>query len=403
MNRDQFESKYGELGRRFDALKPELELTVRDPALGVEGFVVVWSTLAAASGPLGRIGKGGTRITPTVTLDEVGMLARVMTLKNAAAGIPLGGAKSGLRADPRSPGFEKQYRRFVRLVSPILAENGGPFGGFGFDLGGDPQHVRWACEELGSTRSFTGKPLEMGGTDYDREGIAGLGVAEAARAMCEFRGISVSGKRAAVQGLGAMGAAVCRYFADHGGIISVVSDPRIGGTVKIEPFASQALAALQSGGCAALRAELAQRGIAAEPIDRVLYEEVDVLFPCAVQDVITTANVGQIRAKCVVEGANRPCTPEARLALWQRGIDLVPDFIANPGGILAAYVELSLDIPPEENVRTRRKVNEAKRLTIDRINANVREMLTLSSQHKVEPAVAGRYLALRSIFADEGR
>src|SRR6476659_1504427 len=160
----------------FDAMQPELEVTVRDSVLGVEGYVVVWNTGASVGGPLERSGKGGTRITPTVTLEEVKMLARTMALKNAAAGLPLGGAKSGLRLDPSTSGFEKQYRRFVRLCAPFLYENGGLFGGLGFDIGARPEHALWACDELKSTRCFTGKPVEMGGTDYDRQGIAGLGV-----------------------------------------------------------------------------------------------------------------------------------------------------------------------------------------------------------------------------------
>ncbi|HYL17263.1 MAG TPA: Glu/Leu/Phe/Val dehydrogenase dimerization domain-containing protein, partial [Burkholderiales bacterium] len=172
-----FRAELKALRHHFDSMQPELEVTVRDPLLGVEGYVVVWNTGISAGGPLPGCGKGGTRIMPQVSLDEIKMLARTMALKYAAADLPLGGAKSGLKLDPSAPGFERQYRRFVRLCAPFLHENGGPFGGFGFDIGARPEHALWACDELGSTRSFTGKPLHMGGTDYDREGIAGLGVA----------------------------------------------------------------------------------------------------------------------------------------------------------------------------------------------------------------------------------
>ncbi|HCA40023.1 MAG TPA: hypothetical protein DEO92_10145, partial [Phycisphaerales bacterium] len=113
----EFLNELHHLQARFDALKPELWLTVRDPEHGVEGYVVVWTTLNAIGGPLGRTGKGGTRITPTVTIDEIGRLARTQSLKNAAAGLKLGGAKSGLQADPHAENFEETYRRFVRLVA----------------------------------------------------------------------------------------------------------------------------------------------------------------------------------------------------------------------------------------------------------------------------------------------
>lgn len=115
--REVFYAELRSLEDYFAAMQPELEVTVRDPVLNVEGYVVVWNTGISVGGPLERSGKGGTRITPNVSLDEVKMLARTMALKNAAAGLPLGGAKSGLKLDPSAPGFERQYRRFVRVCT----------------------------------------------------------------------------------------------------------------------------------------------------------------------------------------------------------------------------------------------------------------------------------------------
>ena len=162
------------------------------------------------------------------------MLARTQSLKNAAAGLPLGGAKSGLAADPRSAGFETLYRRFVRLVAPALRQNGGPWGGFGFDLGADPIHAEWACDELNSTSCFTGKPVSQGGTDYDAEGIAGLGVVVAATTLLKYQQRPVDSTHCAVQGLGAMGAAVCRYASQEGMEVRFIADPRVGGCWRLE-------------------------------------------------------------------------------------------------------------------------------------------------------------------------
>src|SRR4051812_23078895 len=198
-DREDFRAELTRLQSNFAALQPELEVTVRDPSLGVEGYVVVWNTGISIGGPLERSGKGGTRITPKVTLDEVKMLARTMALKNAAAGLPLGGAKSGLKANPDAPDFEKTYRRFAQLMKPHLHEFGGSYGGFGFDIGARPVHPKWICDELKSTRSFTGKPVEMGGTDYDKEGIAGLGVATAAHALLKTQHKNVKTANFAVQ------------------------------------------------------------------------------------------------------------------------------------------------------------------------------------------------------------
>lgn len=392
---EAFLQKLRELDQLFSALQPELELTVRDPDIGLEGYVVVHSTLTSRGGPLGRIGKGGTRITPDVTLEEIKMLARTMTLKNAAAGLALGGAKSGLRGDPDEPGFEQKYRRFVSLVKPILAENGGIFGGFGFDIGGRPIHPVWACNELGSRRSFTGKPLDMGGTDYDREGIAGLGVATAAKTAIDMLGKSLSSVSFSVQGLGAMGGAVVRYFTDYGARLAYISDPRIGGTFEVKTPSQTLLTALARQDFPTIRGELS--ALTPLPLDEVLYKEVGVLFPCAVHGVIHADNDARISAHCIVEAANNPCSEEARARLFQRGVTIVPDFIANPGGVIAAYVEMLCEVEPISG-GSHAKVERAKSFTRERISANVREMMSLSKEFQINPALAGRYLALRNIF-----
>jgi glutamate dehydrogenase (NAD(P)+) len=389
--RESFYRELRALEEYFGAMQPELEVVVRDPAIGVEGYVVVWNTGISVGGPLERCGKGGTRITPTVSLDEVKMLARTMALKNAAAGLPLGGAKSGLKLEPVSPGFEKQYRRFVRLCAPLLHENGGVFGGFGFDIGGRPEHALWACDELKSTRCFTGKPLHMGGTDYDREGIAGLGVAVAGRTMLELKGEDPADAAVAVQGMGAMGAAVLRYFGESGTRLAALGDPRYGGTWRFDQGLSDELAqALVVQNAERARSLLPNEGekVSDNPHD-VLYQDADVLLPCAVQNVVTQENVDRVRARYVCEGANGPITETARSSLHRRGIALVPDFIANPGGAIAAFVELTSTSAD--------KVGEAKRLTREKIAANVRTVFEIAGRYDCEPQHAAMYMALARI------
>lgn len=400
MNRENFYAELKDLETRFAALEPELAQTVRDPKTGVEGYVVVWNTKISEGGPLQYAGKGGTRITPTVTMDEIKMLARTMALKNAAAGLPLGGSKSGFKDDPDSPGFEQRYRNFVRLCAPFLFENGGIFGGFGFDVGARPILPVWACDELKSTRCFTGKPVEMGGTDYDREGIAGLGVVVAAKTLLETEGRSAKGATFAVQGLGAMGAAVLKYFSEYGAVCKAVSDPKFGGTFYFDTGMPQALgqalgendtekakALLQAGG-------YRKSGDLSDP----LYADVDVIFPCALQNVIDMGNVKKIRARYMAEGANGPCSDEARTYLHEQGVLVIPDFIANPGGIIAAFIELTSKVTPEENAKTKAKVTEAKNYTVEKISENVRNLMKTVRELDVEPTHAGRYIALGRIL-----
>ena len=391
-DKNEFFAILGDLQERFEALKPELEVTVRDPAMGVEGHIVVWNTGISIGGPLEACGKGGTRITTDISLDEVKMLARTMALKNAAAGLPLGGSKSGMRADPAAENFEAQYRRFVKLCRPFLHENGGPFGGFGFDIGARPEHAKWACEELGSSRCFTGKPVDMGGTDYDREGIAGLGVATAAKALMEVQGESAQGTTFAVQGTGAMGAAVIRYFAEYGGKLKALADPKFGGSWSFEQPASPALLkALVTQDKDTAQKLIEEEGLhIGEGPQDVLFEAVDVLFPCAVQNVITETNSYDIKARYITEGANQPVTKEAYPMLMEKGVHVVPDFIANPGGIIAAFVELT---SMSDN-----KVDEAKDYTIAKITENVKKLMDLVARFGVEPVHAGQFLALSNIF-----
>lgn len=395
MNREQFLKELAVLDHAFSTLQPELELTVRDPEMDVEGYVVVWSSLAAKNGPLGRCGKGGTRITPNVSLDEIKMLARIMTLKNAAAGLPLGGAKSGMKGNPDAPDFEKRYRRFVSLVKPVLRENGGVFGGFGFDIGGRPQHPIWACDELQSRRSFTGKPLNIGGTDYDSEGIAGLGVATAAKTLVEIQKSDISRTTFAVQGIGAMGAAVIRYFTEYGAKLVAFSDPRIGGTY-VGSVGPELISSLARGNVDETNRLITNSKLEKLGVDDVLYQKVDVLFPSAVQDVITVNNVDRILAKMISEGANNPCTAEARTKLFQRGVQLIPDFIANPGGIIAAFVEMLTENETSNDPRYRPE--RAKTFTREKISENVHKLMQIVNDYKVEPAQAGRYIALKNIF-----
>ena len=319
------------------------------------------------------------------------MLARTMALKNAAAGLPLGGTKSGLKLDPSAPGFEKQYRRFVRLCAPFLHENGGAFGGFGFDIGARPEHALWACDELKSTRCFTGKPQNMGGTDYDREGIAGLGVAVAGSTMMEVKGRSPATAAFAVQGMGALGAAVLRYFSETGARLAALGDPKYEGTwIFAKPLSADLHRALVRQDIEEAKSRLPNEGRKLSgSAEDVLYQPVDALFPCAVQNVISACNVDRIRARYVCEGANGPVTQEARAILHSRGIPLVPDFIANPGGVIAAFVELTSE--------SANKAEEAKALAREKITANVRKLFEIAERYGADPQDAGMYIALGKI------
>lgn len=410
-NHESFFKELADLKSRFEAMEPELELTVSDPKMNVEGFVVVWNTGICKGGYFdqdhtGRgCGKGGTRIMKDLSLEDVKRLAKTMAEKNAAAGLDMGGAKSGLNADPNASDYEKKYRRFIELVKEegVLYEDGGVFGGFGYDIGGKPPlNAIWACDTLNSIHSFTGKPVDMGGTDYDKVGIAGLGVAVAGKALCDYKNLDLLSTTFAVQGLGAMGGAVVHYFHECGPNLKAVGDPRIDGTWVFDGTPSEdVIEAIYTQDLKTLKKLLkAQaRHVSKDPSD-VLYQDVDVLFPCALEDSITKDNVEKVIAPYIIEGANNPTTTESYEVMQSRGQVFVPDILANPGGIIAAYVELTSSVSIEENIKTRAKVKEAMQVTRERVTQNVIEMLKMSDDLCVRPDFVAQYMTYKNIFKE---
>ena len=390
-----------DLKSRFTNSKPELEVTLKDDDMGVEGHIVVWNTNTSVGGPLERCGKGGTRISATLSLDEVRMLARKMALKNAAAGLMFGGAKSGIKADQDAPGFEEKYRRFAQLSKPYLFENGGIFGGFGYDMGARPAQAKWVCDELGSLKSFTGKPIDMGGTDYDREGLAGYGVAVAAKRAAHDRLPNRDTYSFAVQGAGAMGAAVIRYFSQMGGHLRALSDPRLGGcwVLQEDPHPDLILAIALMNFDQAKGYLQNMKAECLDDLSAVLYHDADVLFPCAIHDVLTPDNADKVKAKVIVEGANGPCRDDVYDVFQTRDIFVVPDFLANAGGIIAAYVEMTEDCTVEDNILHKIKTKKAFELTREKMTKNVDDLFELIHQGDLQARQASEYIALKRLFS----
>lgn len=394
------EQKLNELKHHHDNKEPELQVTLKDDSKGVEGYIVVWDSAPGEKGPLGACAKGGTRILPDLSVDVVRMLASKMALKNAAAGLPLGGAKSGLKADSNDPETEYKYKEFAKMSKPYLHENGGVFGGFGFDIGARKEHPYWVCEALGSLKSFTGKPIDMGGTDYDVEGIAGLGVAVAGREATQHLGLV--DKTYSVQGVGAMGAAVIRYFQNMGGSLRFISDPRLGGSWQLDEgkLSDEFFHYIKDHNIAEVHKILkADHLFLSEDSNEALYQPVDLIYPCAVQNVITKENVNKLQTKLVVEGANSPVSFDAYSLLKDKKIYAAPDFMVNSGGVIAAFVEMTDGTSPEENARTKVKTKEAKRLTEEKIAKNMHDFFACIKETNFSSHEAAYYIALSRLYS----
>ncbi|MBS0609750.1 MAG: Glu/Leu/Phe/Val dehydrogenase [Proteobacteria bacterium] len=330
----------GSLARWVETLKrPKRALIVDVPIeldngtiAHFEGYRVQHNT---SRGP----GKGGVRFHQDVTLSEVMALSAWMSIKNAAVNVPYGGAKGGIRVDPKtlSKGeLERLTRRYTSEIGIII----GPSKDIPApDVNTNGQIMAWMMDtysmNVGSTATgvVTGKPVDLGGS-LGRVEATGRGVFTVGVEAARLTGMPIEGARVAVQGFGNVGGTAGKLFADAGAKVVAVQDH----TGSIQNDKGMDVTALlahvqKTGGVG---------GIAgAEPMANDAFWGVacDILIPAALEGQITEHNAGKIQAKMVIEGANGPTTPEADDILHDKGVLVVPDVIANAGGVTVSYFE----------------------------------------------------------------
>jgi glutamate dehydrogenase (NAD(P)+) len=290
--------------------------------------------------------KGGIRFHPEVDIDEVRALASLMTWKTALLEIPFGGAKGGVAVDPTtlSPNeLQRMTRRYTRLIHHVLGvyrDIPAP------DLNTNAQVMAWMMDEFSSIHGYspaivTGKPLAFGGAP-GRESATGRGAIYVLDALCTHRGLALGGLRVAIQGFGNVGSWAAQELAARGAVVVAVSDVH-GGVARGEGLDVAALVAAVGAGGSVV--ELAGRdGVEAIGNAALLELDVDVLIPAAVEGVITEDNADRIRATIIVEAANYPTTPDADKLLADRGVVVVPDILANAGGVTGSYFEWTQNI-----------------------------------------------------------
>lgn len=301
-----------------DRLGPLKVLRLHSEKAGLDAVVVVDNV---ALGPA----IGGVRVSRTVTAQEVQRLARTMTLKNSIAGLAHGGGKAGIMADPRSAGKEQYFRIFARLIKELYEYIPGP------DMGSNEECMVWIQEETGRA---VGLPGEIGGLPLDRLGATGFGLAECAAVACNYAGIALSGARIAIEGFGSVGRAAAEFLFKKGALIVAASDT--GGTVY-NPGGLDVPGLLRTkkdSGSVLHYADAKRLGLG-----DIFALDCDILIPAAAADVINENNAGQIRARMILEGANIPVTKAADEILMQKGVLIIPDFIANSGGVIMAAME----------------------------------------------------------------
>ncbi|MCE5302830.1 MAG: Glu/Leu/Phe/Val dehydrogenase [Planctomycetaceae bacterium] len=308
--------------------------------------------------------KGGIRMTPSVSLDEVTGLAMEMTWKTSLIGVPFGGGKAGICCDPTQLNpIEKEIlmRSFTRGVRRHIGpEIYVPAPDMGTNEG-DMGHIR-DCISYSAGMSITmgcyvtGKPVVLGGIVGRRE-ATGNGVAATVAAACERLNRRISDLRVAVQGFGNVGSVAAMAMAERGARVVAVSDVA-GGTYCKDGLDVARLVEYvrQTGGVAGFA------GGQDVPRDNVLETDCDVLIPAAAGSVVTEQNAGRIRAAIIAEGANAPLTPPADEILNQRGVFIIPDILCNAGGVFVSYLEYTQETQRDQMTR-----DEVQRRLFDRM------------------------------------
>ncbi len=347
-----------------DDFGPARVIHVHEPRLRLRGILVVDNVAAGPS-------IGGLRMAPDVSLAECARLARAMTLKNAAAGLPHGGGKSVLFADPKMDRARKE--QLIRGFAAALRHEQDYI--FGPDMGTDETCMAWVKDEIGRA---VGLPREMGGIPLDEIGATGWGLSHVADVAAHHLGLPLRSARVAIQGFGAVGKHAARFLANQGAVLVAASDS--GGTLH-DPKGLDlgTLIPLKDAG-KAVNDYPGGRKLAP---DAVLDVECDIWIPAARPDVVNEGNAQRLKTRLVVQGANIPFTVGAERMLHERGVLVVPDFIANAGGVICAAMEY-------------RGATQSAAFTAieEKLRANTRQVLETVKAKKLLPREAAMQLAL---------
>ena len=351
----------------FREVKVSVPVQMDDGSLRVfAGYRVQHS---GARGPA----KGGIRFHPSVEIGEMHALAEIMTWKTALVDVPFGGAKGGIACDPSKLSLaelERLTRRYVSRIHRFI----GPFRDIPApDVNTNEQVMAWILDEFSSRHGYspacvTSKPVELGGI-RGRSTATGTGIGMVLTEYLKARGRSMSGARVAIQGFGNVGSNAAAYIERHGGEIIAVSDVNGG---------------ILSGGSRPLRVHDLIEHVrltgtvvgfpGSLPIENneLIALPCDVLIPAALENAIDESNAGDVRASVIVEGANLPTTAGADRILHSKGIDVVPDLLANAGGVVASYFEWTQNL--QQAQWPRQKVNRKLRAYLVRAYRAVRDV-----------------------------
>ena len=348
-----------------DKLGPSKIIHIYDAKVGLKAVVAIDNV---ARGP----SIGGIRMAPDVSAEEAFRLARAMTMKNSAANLPHGGGKSVIFGDPKMAPLDKEklIRAFARAIRDLGEYIPGP------DMGTDERCMAWIHDEIGRA---VGLPPEIGGIPLDEIGATGWGLKASVDAAMKYCTFHLKGARMVVQGFGSVGKHAARFLGEQGVILVGACDSH--GTIfNPKGLDIRRLIALKDAG----------KNVSDYPegeklsVDAVIDIDCDIWIPAARPDVIHKDNVNRLKTKLVPQGANIPFTPEAERILHERGVLVLPDFIANAGGVICAAVEYHGGTQSQAF----QTIEEKIRANTEEVLANAKKGAVLPRQAAVEMAEA---------------
>ena len=355
------------LFRFADKFGPLKIIHVHEPAINLKAVLVIDNV---AKGP----SIGGVRMALDVSTEECFRLARAMTMKNAAAGLPHGGGKVVVYGDPKMP--KQQKSQLLRGLASALRNEDSYI--FAPDMGTDEECMAWIRDEIGRVVAL---PRELGGIPLDEIGATGWGLSHATDIATNHCDFGLEGARFVIQGFGAVGKNTARFLAKKGAILVAASDSR--GMIK------------NNGGLNVnelIQLKIQGKSVADYPDgerferEAIIDAECDIWIPAARPDVINKDNAGHLRTKLIVQGANIPITHEAEAMLSKQGILYVPDFIANAGGVICAAMEYH-------------GANESAALATieEKVRRNTELVLTRAKEENIEPRQAAIEMATERV------
>jgi len=369
------------------------EIAVQFPVKMDDGEIRIFTGYRVQHNDIRGPYKGGIRYHPDVSLNEVRALAMWMTWKSAVVNIPFGGAKGGVICDPKTMSdteLEHLTRRYTWQISPMIGpERDIPAP----DVNTNPQIMAWIMDTYSTMKNrtvppvVTGKPLELGGS-VGRHEATGKGVFITGAEAAKHLGISLEGARVVVQGAGNVGGIAAKFFQDAGAKVIAISDSTRG------VYNEKGLDMDKVFVCKSRYKCLIGKELEAEEItnEELLELDCEILVPSALEGQITDENADRIKARIIVEGANGPTTPEADKILYDKGVFIVPDILANAGGVTVSYFEWVQNL--QNLLWSEDEISEKLTAILKR---SFKEVLDISEREKVDMRTGALMLGIKRV------